>query len=275
LTTVCSSPACDFTQHNGYLCRNCNDTLTRNLKAIPWLLEELEVTLSRQDCLSESSDRSSDDQPLPLNMRAVEVRIDLNAVLAAWALHVAGKHEGLLAGVVWTELRLAQYLLEHVGDILTDPAAGQCADEIGDIRRRAQRAIDKPVQQVFAGPCGDCGKDLYAHPSKAEVKCRNPECGAIYPLDERRRWLLGKAEDQLRTATDLSRALSGLLGEKLTASMIRAWAHQGRLAKHPPLPDRPKDPTYKVGDVIDLCNEQAEKEAERAARRSRQLRTAC
>lgn len=270
MSTICTAPACQLPALNGFLCRNCTDVLTRDLKAIPWLLEELEVTLSRQDCLSEGSDRSSDEQPLPLNMRAVEVRIDLNAVLAAWALHTAGRFDGLDRTVVWTELRLAQYLLERVGDILTDPAAGQCADEISDIRRRAQRAIDKPAQQVFAGPCDDCGKDLYAHPSKAEVVCHNSECGAVYGIEERRRWLLGKAEDQLRTATDLSRALSGLLGEKLTSSMIRAWAYQGRLAKHPPLPDRPKDPTYKVGDVIDLCNEQAEKEATRAARRARQ-----
>ena len=65
MTTVCNSPACSMIQHNGYLCRNCTDTLIRNLKAIPWLLEELEVTLARQDKLSESSDRSSDEQPLP------------------------------------------------------------------------------------------------------------------------------------------------------------------------------------------------------------------
>jgi hypothetical protein len=255
LTTVCSSPACDFTQHNGYLCRNCNDTLIRNLKAIPWLLEELEVTLSRQDCLSESSDRSSDEQPLPLNMRAVEVRIDLNAVLAAWALHVAGKNEGLLAGVVWSELRLAQYLLERVGDILTDPAAGQCADEIGDIRRRAQRAIDKPVQQVFAGPCDDCGKDLYAHPSKAEVSCKNPDCGMVYDIEARRRWLLGKAEDQLLPATEMSRALSGLLRKPITGSMLRGYAHRGRITAHPPI--RLGGPAlYRVGEVRDILLEE-------------------
>ena len=252
--STCASPACSFPQHNGYLCRNCADTLTRDLKAIPWLLEELEVTLSRQDCLSESSDRGSDEQPLPLNLRAVEVRIDLNAVLAAWALHVAGRFDGLDSSVIWTELRLAQYLLEHVRDMLTDPAAGQCADEISDIRRRVQRAIDKPVEQVFAGPCDDCGKDLYAHPSKAEVKCKNPECEAIYPIEARRRWLLGKAEDQLLPATEMSRALSGLLGKPITGSMLRGLAFRGRITAHPPI--KKNGPAlYRVGEVRDVLLE--------------------
>lgn len=255
MSTICTAPACQLPALNGFLCRNCTAVLTRDLKAIPWLLEELEVTLSRQDCLSEGSDRSSDEQPLPLNMRAVEVRIDLNAVLAAWALHTAARFDGLDRTVVWTELRLAQYLLEHVRDLLTDPAAGQCADEISDIRRRAQRAIDKPVQQVFAGPCDLCDVDLYAHPSKAEVECRNPECGAVYGIEERRRWLLGKAEDQLLPATEMSRALSGLLQKPITGSMLRGLAFRGRITAHPPI--KKNGPAlYKVGEVRDVLLEE-------------------
>lgn len=258
MSTLCSSPSCSFPALNGFLCRNCTDTLTRDLKAIPWLLEDLEITITRQDRLSDVSDRSSDEHPLPIRLDPMEVRRDLHSTLAAWAQHVAGKHQGLGPGV-WTELALAQYLLAHIGDILTDPAAGECANEIGNARLRAQRTIDKPVERVFAGPCDDCDKDLYAHPSAAEVKCINPECGAVYPIEARRQWLLGKAEDQLLTATEMSRALPGLLGKPLTAAMLRGYAHRGRLTQHPPLPNR-KDPLYKVGEVLDLLRDVAEGE---------------
>ncbi|MCW2902216.1 MAG: hypothetical protein JWO67_4481, partial [Streptosporangiaceae bacterium] len=149
----------------------------------------------------------------------MEARRDLHATLAAWAQHIAGRFDGLPEGVVWTELRLAAYLYGHLGAILTDPNAGQLADEIGNAAFTAQRAIDKPVQRVYAGPCDDCGQDLYAHPSKAEVECRNPDCGRIYDITARRVWLLGKAEDQLLTATALSRALVGLISQRLTSSM--------------------------------------------------------
>ncbi|MCW2901579.1 MAG: hypothetical protein JWO67_3844, partial [Streptosporangiaceae bacterium] len=33
-----------------------------------------------------------------------------------------------------------------------------------------------------------------------------------------------------------------------------------RLTPHPPLPDRPRDPVYRLGDVIELLNEIAEEE---------------
>jgi hypothetical protein len=260
LSTTCSSPNCPYMQLNGYLCRNCTDALKGDLAAIPWLLEDLEVTITRQDRLSDPSGRSGDEHPLPIRINAMEARRDLNATLAAWAMHIAGRLDGLDRDTIWTELRLANYLLDHVGTILTDPAAGQIADEIGNAKGLAMRTIDKPQPRVFVGPCEDCDKDLYAHPRAAEVACKTPECGAIYPIEARRRWLLGKAEDQLRTATELSRALPELLQRPLTASQIRAWAFQGRLAKHPPLPNRPNDPVYRVGDIIDLCSEEAERQ---------------
>jgi len=270
-STLCTAPRCSFPALNGFLCRNCVDVLKRDLGAIPWLLDELETTITRQDKLTDPSGRSGDERPLPIRLHAMEARRDLNVTLASWAAHTAGRFDGLDRSVIWTELRLANYLLDHLGDILTDLHAGQIADEIGYARGMSQRAIDKPVPRVYVGPCEDCDKDLYAHPSAAEVECKTPDCGAVYPIEARRRWLLGKAEDQLRTATDLSRALPDLLQVRLTASMIRAWAHQGRITQHPPLPDRPRDPTYRVGDILDVCNEEQEK----AAAKVRKLRPAC
>lgn len=260
-STLCSAPNCSFPQSNGFLCRNCADVLKRDLGAIPWLLEDLEVTISRQDKLSESSDRSSDEHPLPIRIDAMEARRDLNGVLAAWAMHIAGRLDGL-SGSGWDELRLANYLLDHLSTILTDPAAGQCADEIGNARGLAQRTIDHPTPRVYVGPCEDCDKDLYARPSAAEVECKTPDCGAVYPIEARRRWLLGKADDHLLTAVELSRALPNLLQRPLTAAMIRGYAHRGRLTQHPPLKlDGP--PLYRCGEVITLLNEIANEQAGR------------
>lgn len=270
--SACTAPRCEgLPAHNGFLCRTCTDQLARDLNAIPWLLEELETTISRLDKLTESEGRGSDERPLPIRMHAVEVRRDLNTTLASWAQHIAGRFDGLDRTVIWTELRLAGYLSDHINDILTDPAAGECADEIGYARMTAQRAIDKPTPMVFAGPCDDCGKDLYAHPSAAEVACKNPDCDLVYPIEARRAWLLGKAADQLLTATEMSRALSGLLGAKLTAAKIRGLAHRGRLTQHPPLPRRPNDPVYSVGQLMRVLEEMALEEAEQAARKRPRL----
>lgn len=266
-STLCSAPRCSFPALNGFLCRNCADTLKRDLSAIPWLLEDLEVTTTRQDRIADPDGRSGDERPLPIRLHAMEARRDLNVTLASWTMHIAGRLEGLTGGG-WDELRLADYLLDHLGTILTDPAAGQIADEIGYARGVCVRAIDKPVPRVYVGPCEDCDKDLYAHPSAAEVECKTPDCGAVYPIEARRRWLLGKAEDHLLTAPEISRALPGLLGRAVDVDKLKGLLRRRRdsVTQHPPL-KRNGPPLYRVGDIIRMYHDIAQEEAERRPRK--------
>lgn len=257
---VCSAPHCGNPQLNGYLCRRCCERLIRDLSALPWLLRDLKITIAKQDQIEDPGGRAGSETPLPLRLDPVECRRDLHTVLAVWAQHIAGKLNGLPEGVVWTEIRLAAWLLGHLRIIQTDIAAGQLADEIGNARMRVQRVIDQPPEKIYAGPCDDCEWDLYAHPSKAEVECRNPDCLRVYDITKRRDWLLDKVEYQLATATELSKALAGLLQRPLTASMIRNYASRGRLNQHPPHPSRPREPLYRVGDVRRLISEVAHEE---------------
>lgn len=78
------------------------------------------------------------------------------------------------------------------------------------------------------------------------VTCR---CGTTWPVEERRTWLLREAEHVLGTATELARALSGL-GEHITPSMIRGYAHRRRLANRGT--DETGRPLYRLGDVLAL-----------------------
>lgn len=257
LSPICSSPNCEYLQHNGFLCRTCTDKLRGDLSAVPWLMEDLEVTICRLDKLNDPSGRSGGEKPLPIRLHAMEARRDLNNTLASWAMHIAGRLDGL-SGSGWDEIRLAAFLHANLNTILTDPSAGEIADEIGYARRMAQRTIDKPEPRVFVGPCELCDMDMYAHPSAAEVTCKNPDCEAdTYPIESRRRWLLGKAQDQLLTAIDMSRALAGLLPKEkaITASMLRGLAHRGRLTQHAPLPDQPRRPRYQVGQLLGILFE--------------------
>jgi hypothetical protein len=261
LSPTCASPDCQFIQHNGFLCRTCTDKLRGDLSAVPWLLEDLEVTICRLDKLHDPTGRSGGEKPLPIRLHAMEARRDLNTTLASWAVHIAGRLGGLDRDTIWTELRLAAYLLRNLNTILTDPNAGMIADEVGYARRMAQKTIDKPEPRVFVGPCEFCEMDMYAHPSAAEVVCKNPDCGdEPYPIEARRRWLLGKAQDQLLTAIDMSRALAGLLPKEktITASMLRGLARRGRLTQHAPLPDQPKRPRYRVGQLLEILFEDEE-----------------
>jgi hypothetical protein len=225
--------------------------LHRDLLAVADLAVDLDITISKQDRLADKERRPSSERPLPLKLGPMETRRDLTATLAFWAEHTSSRlgHE-LPALFRDNAVQLAGWL--HTFTLVDDPEVGEMCDEIGYAVIRARRAIDKPAEMLYAGPC-ECDNDLYAHPRAPEIECR--ECGAVYDVEGRRNWLLDAAEDQLLTATDMSRALPGLINQPLTSAMIRGWARHGRITQHPPLPRRPRDPTYRVGDILGVLLE--------------------
>ena len=264
---ICAAPQCSRPPVNGYLCLTCFEILRRDLDSIPQLLADLEVTICRQDKLTEPSGRSTDERPLPLRIGPMEARRDLAATLDVWATHLQ-RGSIYLTDVAEVAAYAGNYIRSNLGRVQIDEKAGDLADEIGYAVIMAWRTVDKPLAHQFVGPCDLCGSDLYAHPRAEEVKCRNEPCDAVYDVQARRDWLLELSSDRLATATDISRALPGLLQQQLTAATIRGWARYGKITPHPPLPDRPRDPVYKIGQVIAVAREMALEEAAKAARKA-------
>jgi hypothetical protein len=238
------------------LCTTCVVTLQRDLEAVPDLLQDLDITISKQDRLFDHSGRKTDDHPLPLKLGPMEAKRDLYQTLRTWARHITNQR----GEPAWwrsddtTAYHYAEFLLDCLRQIQRDEGAGDLADEIGYAVIQAQRAVDKPMQLQYVGPCDECGADLYAHPRADTVACRNCECEP-YNVQQRRKWLLDQVEGQMLTATEMSRALPGLLQKPLTAGTVRGWARHGKLTAYPPLPHRPRDPVYSVGDVLTILFE--------------------
>jgi hypothetical protein len=178
LSEPCAAPQCDRPKHNGYHCATCVATLRRDLSAIPDLIADLMTTISRQDKIGDQTGPRGSERPLPLRLGPMEGRRDLADTLANWAMEVHGgiaQGNASVGGAFFVPARLAAYLLDHLLDITAHPDAGDCADEIGYAVITAQRAIDKPLQAQYAGPCEaeGCGADLYARLYAREVVCRN------------------------------------------------------------------------------------------------------
>jgi hypothetical protein len=222
------------------------------------VLADLEVTVSRQDRIGDPQRRAGNERPLPLRLGPMEARRDLLQTLGTWSAHVARR-----AGIPAPVADCSGFLISFLPSIQTDELAGQMADECGYAVLTAQRAVDRPLQLIYVGPCDLCTADLYAHPKSLTVACRQSDCDAEYRVADRREWLLDKAKDQLLSAAEISRALPGLLPQqkKLTDAMIRGWAHRGRIAQRPPHPAKPREPRYRLGDVIDILSEVMAKEA--------------
>lgn len=227
---------------------------------MPVLFEDLTVTISRQDKLSDPQPGRRNERPLPLRLGPLEARRDLELTLWIWARHVA-KRVGVPAPIADP----SGFLLSFLPSAATDKEAGDLADEVGYAVIIGRRAVDKPLELVYVGPCDKCTSDLYSRPGSLVVACRQADCDAEYRVAERRDWLLEQARDHLLNAEEMSRAIPGLLhyDKKLTSAMIRGWAHHGRIAQRPPHPSEPRKPRYRVGDVIEVFSDILARESAR------------
>lgn len=279
------------TRDEAFVCDTCIDRLSIALGDVAWLAEELEVSVTQQQGIDyrrvggsggrhaprgdvhiegdKSSDPASSDSPAlgahmqgdPGNMSAADARSELRALLASWTLFA---HETKVpnssptVGLPDIDLvALSRYLLWRVDGFSRLDIGPEIVDEIKGAVKRCYRVIDRPADKVYAGRCNDeCPTDLYATLGKAAtIKC--PTCGTTWDVKERRAWLLNEAEEVLATAVEISRAVSWLGAEPLTADRVRQWAARDRLT--PRGHDRKGRPMYRVGDAIDLLAQSATK----------------
>ncbi|TDD88374.1 hypothetical protein [Actinomadura rubrisoli] len=150
---------------------------------------------------------------------------------------------------------LAAWLRPRVGWLRHHHDAQRALEEIGDAVRDARRAIDRPAEKLYAGPCDECGEDMYGRVGARIVEC--PPCELVYEVEARRQWLLRSAEDVLATATEIARAITRL-GQPVTPEAIRGLVHRGQLAPHGARTVGKRElPVYRLGDVLDVLAQRA------------------
>jgi hypothetical protein len=153
----------------------------------------------------------------------------------------------------------------------------EAAEAMSDLReaaREVERIVDRPRDRWYAGPCwadlpdgGRCEVELYALPGAKTVRC--PECKAEDDAAARKQWLLDEARDALVHAELMARALTALGIEDVTPARVRGMARHGRLMAKGT--NSAGDPTYRVGDVLDVVEEQERIEVERVRRREEKV----
>lgn len=230
------------------ICSACEARLVGWLREVPWLLDELEVTITRQDRVVEKQPGKSNEKPMMFNDRASTARLSLLAGLGSFA-RVYG----------WSGARLADpagYLLTRMHVIRMSDDAGMVYRDVDAAVRAAKQAIDRPADKVFAGPCNTeyrglggtaiCSADLYAREGKATVRCR--ECGAEHDVQARREWMLKEVRNYEADAGLMASILTGL-GFKIDSSTIRKYGADNLIEV------RGKSATgaakYNIGQVLD------------------------
>lgn len=267
MSVACPVPSCGRQYHGDTtICTACAGDLARHLGDIPFLAAHLTITLIRMGRTEQGNTRGDPEPverqtpgtlrptPLPYDPRASDAAHDLYRAVVRWSNRYIPNG---------TTADYARWLLFNLNHIERSPGAEYIVTDIAEAVEAAERAIDRPPEQWYAGPCDTCRTDLYADPGATLVQCRN--CRSAYGVDGRREHLLAAAEDALATATHAARALTSL-GQPITPDRIWKWAERGRITAHGI--DPMGRPQYRVGDLRALLDEAERKAAERRERTS-------
>lgn len=273
------------------ICGACEAETLRELADVPSLARHLEISISRQAQIGEGGGGHSDDErPLPWDERAAEAAHALKAVLVSW-VRLLGDGVHQLPGpvcasrcehrsCVYTELgrepaddlaSIARWLLRLEGPLFRHEAASEAVEEIIETVQAARKAVDRPADKIYAGPCDGCGEDLYGRPGAALVTCRwcvDEEGDRLqYEVQARRKWMLAAVEDVELYAPDIARALTTLV-RPIAPALLHTWASRGKLSAVPTMRGpvcalacdhhtcleilATRRPRFRVGDVVDL-----------------------
>jgi hypothetical protein len=246
------------------ICRKCTGELRAALGAVPWLLGELDVTLSRQGSQVEHLGTGGESVAMPFDDRASGARNSLVVTLRvfsrlAWhtiATGLSSERRARATRLIESPEGQALVLAEwpglpswHVVRALCDAVLRNVAD--------AQAVIDRPLSTVFVGWCSNtgaggraCGRGLYVPQGEPLVKC--PGCGRSWDVAESRASLLLDAHDALAPAATLSAALG------VPSATIRSWRRRGKLTQATDFDGKPMysaegRPLYRVSDVRALA----------------------
>lgn len=133
-----------------FLPKHDQDKLVELLDQIPGLIEDLAVSITRQDRIGHNGPRvrnGSDEQPLPVNLNASEAADILHDTLAAWVRHTC-EHRMLTYDGRDDTLTLARWLKRWIVALAMSPGADEAPDEICHAIHNARRACDRPAEKV-------------------------------------------------------------------------------------------------------------------------------
>lgn len=200
-----------------YITRDDQREIVRLLRTVPELVEELAITISRQDRIGSGGPQISSgsyrERSVFFNEHASTVAEDLRGVLSGWVRHVLESR-----GLAWdgddSTLTLARWLNRNVVSVAMTPGSAEMLDELRDALRRVWRAIDLA-----------------------------PERSATYVDEERVAEASARAQE-LRVSPAQAEALVEKLGyPPLKAGTIRQWARRGKIEKG-------TDGLYRLGDIL-------------------------
>ncbi|ASR85084.1 hypothetical protein SEA_PHELPSODU_76 [Mycobacterium phage PhelpsODU] len=271
----CSAPSQEF------LCWTCVRLLRNTLVEVPWLVRRLHESAYGEAKVAKAGLRVSTGErlpSLPLNARAADMLRD-TARLVRWSEQIAGATSEAPWAPDVAE-GAARYLASEPSAMQRHPWAPDALRWLSQWRQDAERVIDLPPDQAYAGPCqawrteeivdgltghvvrvvrtGRCGMPLYVDAEAWQVDC--PRCGSNWAVSELQRQALARVDDsEPRTAADMFR-LFKMLGRDVPRSTFYRLMTEVEAVGY-----RDGFPVYTYGAVAAALDDRDRRAAERAA----------
>jgi hypothetical protein len=234
-------PSCGCIQPEGLLCHDDTAAVETMLAAIPQLIDQLDVAISKQARLSTGkASKGSAHERSPINWGVVAVR-DALVIEAAFV----GQD------ITW--------LRRH-------PQAGELVSSLGHAVKDAYRAIDRAREREYLGQCryaedgAVCHAELWAKPKATSVRCTQCEC--VHDVAERREWLLDQAEDMIFTPREASQYVGEIGGITVGHQRIRNYLDRGQIISRPSHDGLKR---FRFGDLLAIVRREAARHDARAS----------
>ena len=245
-----------------YLCTDCITNVRNMIDELPWLLSQLETTITRQDKLTTPAVGKSSEIPLPLNLSAADTAAEAHNEIQKIVRRLEHSSDRywpmctvppdfigplrpawrrLPTNYTPTTTEYIDWLMRRVNTIARHHRAGSIyhalAALVGD-GPNGGRLVDaiNPVEHHLVGPCPTitgrhhdgtprlCGHMLFADTYDRTVDC--PTCGQT--IDVRATRERAAAERDLQTKTGIVEILANI-GEPVDEERINRWIAINRL----------------------------------------------
>jgi hypothetical protein len=217
----------------GLLCADDTAAFETMLAAVPQLVEQLEVAISKMAKVGGGGKGGLARERSPINFGALAARDALLVEVALWG--------------------------DDVDAVRRHPQAAEIVSGLGRVVKDAYRVIDRRADRQYLGRClntsGDeeCQAELWAKPHAKEVECRL--CGYVHIVAERRLDMLEMAKGVICTVKEASSYVGEVGGIVVSQSSIKGYLFRKRLLYVP------GTTMIRLGELLDLLAEDSAKQS--------------
>lgn len=227
MTGAALCPSCGCTQPDGLLCSEDTAHLETMLAAVPQLVAQLDVAISKQARIAASGKggKGSAHERSPVNWGVVAVRDALLVEVALWG--------------------------DDIPAVRRHPQSAEILAGIGRVVKNAYRAIDRARERQYLGTClytehdATCHAEIWVKPGAHQITCT--QCDTTHDVTARRASLLEQAADMIVTPREASQYIGEVGGIPIGHQRIRNYLDRGRIAERPS-PDGVK--RLRLGDLL-------------------------